>query len=347
MILALFIVPEIGLHAFWNVLIPVAPALLVISTGLWRNICPLGSTAMSSRHFNLSRRVHVTDQALAVLGLVGVVLLLALVPLRHFIFDLNGPSTALLLIALGFFAFSLGFVFDSKSAWCSGICPVHPVELLYGQFPIYSPANAHCGSCSHCVSRCAEALPDAQSRALRGKSLRRFAMLLMVGGFVGFIWGWFQVADYPFEAWGPEASAKLLSSYLWPIGGMAISLALYLTLKKSFPSDSGRLLERSFAAAAVACYYWYRLPALFGFGPHPGDGMLIDLTHSLPAWSVTISRVLTTLLFFYLLVGRRGRARSWTIRPPVSTQPRNSLSVESAQSTTRLPYSPNRNGVRN
>ena len=39
-------------------------------------------------------------------------------------------------------------------------------------------------------------------------------------------------------------------------------------------------LPKVFAAAAVCTYYWYRLPALAGFGPHPGTGLLVDLTAS-------------------------------------------------------------------
>ena len=45
-VVLLFWAQEIGIHAFWNVLIPVAPALVAFAPGLWRNICPLASTAL-------------------------------------------------------------------------------------------------------------------------------------------------------------------------------------------------------------------------------------------------------------------------------------------------------------
>ena len=35
---ALFLKPALGLHLLWNVLIPVAPALLVLAPGVWRNV---------------------------------------------------------------------------------------------------------------------------------------------------------------------------------------------------------------------------------------------------------------------------------------------------------------------
>ena len=52
---SLIFFPEIGIHAFWNVLIPIAPVLFVLATGLWRNICPLASTSLISRHLGLAR----------------------------------------------------------------------------------------------------------------------------------------------------------------------------------------------------------------------------------------------------------------------------------------------------
>ena len=69
------------------------------------------------------------------------------------------------------------------------------------------------------------------------------------------------------------------------------------------------------AGAALAAYYWYRLPMLFGFGPHPGDGMLVDLTAVLPAWFPLASRLATTALFGWWFVMRTRVQRSWAQRP--------------------------------
>ena len=35
--------PPVGLLLFWNILIPVAPALFVLAVGVWRNVCPLAT----------------------------------------------------------------------------------------------------------------------------------------------------------------------------------------------------------------------------------------------------------------------------------------------------------------
>ena len=47
LVVALLLVkPYWGLNLFWNLIIPIAPALLVLIPGVWRNICPMASTAL-------------------------------------------------------------------------------------------------------------------------------------------------------------------------------------------------------------------------------------------------------------------------------------------------------------
>src|SRR5207245_401719 len=41
LLVALFVAPEIGLLAFWGVLIPALPLLFFVAPGAWRNACPL------------------------------------------------------------------------------------------------------------------------------------------------------------------------------------------------------------------------------------------------------------------------------------------------------------------
>jgi hypothetical protein len=136
----------------------------------------------------------------------------------------------------------------------------------------------------------------------------------MVGGFAGFVWGWFQVPDYA----GGEGWEHLAEAYGWPLGGLMATLVLFVLVRRVTGSNHLTLLVRVFAGAAIACYYWYRLPALFGFGPFPGDGMLIDLRETLPAWGPALSRTLTTAFFAWWLVGRRTSSRTWSVRPPIA-----------------------------
>ncbi len=307
---ALVLAPEIGLHAFWNVLIPIAPALLAIAPGLWRNICPLASTALVPRHLRWSRGLELPRTWQDRLGLVGVLVLLAVVPLRHVVLDLNGPATALAIVLLGVVAVALGVFFEWKSGWCSGMCPVHPVEKLYGSAPIVTVANAHCNPCARCVSRCPDSMLASHALTSGKSGAARTTAMLMVGGFPGFVWGWFQVPDYA----GSAGWDHLASAYGWPLVGLLVTLLAYVLLRSLLSRAHHARLVVGFATAAIACYYWYRLPALFGFGPFPGDGMLVDLTSALPAWFPWASRLATTSFFALWLTRRVGTKPRWAVR---------------------------------
>jgi hypothetical protein len=107
----------------------------------------------------------------------------------------------------------------------------------------------------------------------------------------------------------------LATAYGYPLAGAGATLTLFLILRTRVPERQHATLYRIFAAAAIACYYWYRLPALFGFGPFPGDGMLLDLRSVLPVWFPAASRTATTLVFAGWFLGRGSVRRSWLVRP--------------------------------
>ena len=310
-LLALFLRPASGIHAFWNVLIPIAPALVAIAPGVWRNVCPMGLSALIPRRIGLSRRRRIRPQTQDLLGLIGIAALLLIIPLRHVILDLNGPATALTIILVSSIGVGAGLIFDWKSGWCSGLCPIHPVEKLYGQRPGISPPNAHCAACANCVAPCPDSTPPETVEAGPHRPLHHLGRLIMVGGFAGYIWGWFHVPDAAqWQGWG-----FALECYAWPFLGLMGSLLLYLILWGSLSPLRRPWLVRSFAAAAIACYYWFRLPALFGFAPFPGDGMLIDLRASAPPWFPMALRCLSTLFFAWWLILRRAPPLSWSLRP--------------------------------
>jgi hypothetical protein len=300
--------PTIGIHLFWNILIPIAPALLVVGVGVWRNVCPMASTSLLPRHLGISKRKKITTLLSGKFNLIAVIALFIIVPLRHAIFDSNGLATAILLLSLGLIALVLGLRYEWKSAWCSGLCPVHPVEKLYGLNNKLTLPNAHCKTCHRCVTPCPDSTGEIGPLASKKTIYNRISGFLMVAAFPGFIWGWFQVPNYH----GISNFDQLFIIYLLPVIGLLISLVLYLVLKRFI---SKKTLTPVFAAAAVSCYYWFRIPALFGFGIYPGDGMLIDLTGILPEWTATLTVILTTLFFFWwLVIGKRNKI-SWVVRP--------------------------------
>lgn len=310
--------PDIGIHMFWNILIPVAPALVVVAIGVWRNVCPMASNSLLARHMGYSKKIKLSLDQSGKLNLIAVIALYLIVPLRHAIFDTNGWATAILIVSLAGIAIIMGLFFEWKSGWCSGLCPVHPVEKLYGLNSRLSVPNAHCNACSRCVSPCPDSTPRINPMAAKKTIYHRMAGILMVGAFPGFIWGWFHVPDN----YGGLTAYQFFSVYMMPVIGFLISIALFLILKRYFKE---RILISLFAASAVSCYYWYRLPALVGFGIYPKDGMLVNLSHSIPKWSLTITVVVTTLFFFWWIVIRKPNKNMWARRPAYATNSKNKL----------------------
>ncbi len=101
--------PPLGVLLFWSILIPVAPALLVVATGVWRNVCPLATTILLPRHLELSKRRKLSAKQLAALNLIAVLALYTIVPLRHSLFNISGVATGIMIISMAAIGVTLGF----------------------------------------------------------------------------------------------------------------------------------------------------------------------------------------------------------------------------------------------
>jgi NAD-dependent dihydropyrimidine dehydrogenase PreA subunit len=303
--------PSLGITLFWNILIPVAPALFVIGLGIWRNVCPLATTVLLPRHYGMSKKRILSPKESGMLNIMAVLLLFIIVPLRHALFNSSGKATGLLIISMALTGMVLSLFFEWKSAWCSGLCPVHPVEKLYGGNTSASFPNAHCHQCMNCVKPCPDSTPNIHPESSHKTRYHTLSGQLITGGLPGFIWGWFHVPDEKNSA----SVHTLMSVYFWPLLGLFCTLLLYMALKSLCRQDQKRLLVGTFAAAGVSCYYWFRIPALFGFGYEGNDGLLVNLRNIIPAWVITLSTVVTTTFFFYWLVIRNPNKKSWVIRP--------------------------------
>ena len=308
--------PPVGLILFWNILIPVAPALFVVAVGVWRNVCPLATTNLMPRTFGLSQRKKLTAVQLGKLNLIAVIALFAIVPLRHAIFNNNGPATGILIITMAMIGVAMGFVYEWKSAWCSGLCPVHPVEKLYGGNTLASIPNAHCLECQNCVVPCPDSTPNIHPISSKKTIYHQLSGLLVVGGLPGFIWGWFHVPDETTVT----SFSNFFSVYQLPLTGLVISSIIYIIVSMMLPNKYEQKLISVFAAAGVSCYYWFRIPALIGYGKIADDGLLYDLSHVIPSWVVPIITVATTVFFFYFLVFRKQNNQSWVVRPPFAAK---------------------------
>lgn len=304
--------PAAGLTVLWNVLIPIAPALLVVAPGLWRNICPMATVSLLPQRLGWSRR-HIPSRRTAErLMAVAIAALLIVVPLRHLSLDFDGPLTAAMLLVAASIAFGAGTIFEGRSGWCASLCPIHPVERLYGFAPLKTLANHRCDGCSKCSTPCPDST-RSMTPLVAASGLGRRLGHVLVGGFVGFVWGWNQVPDMP----GAIGVREMLSAYLWPFAGFALSLAGYALARRWLcrgkPDEA--TLARFYATAAVCAYYWYRLPALVGFGVFPETGLLCDLSATLPDWTPQALHAVSTSFLVWFLLMRTGPHSSWTKRP--------------------------------
>lgn len=317
---ALLFAPRLGLDLLWNGLIPAAPLLLVLFPGFWRNVCPLSSVALLPRKLGWSSGMRIRRAAQARVALAGALLLLALVSARRVSFDTSAAASAILLAGAATTAFVAGLLFESKSGWCAGLCPLRAVETLYGGRSAATFDNAHCGSCAYCATPCPDSAPVQLARgSSRAESATR---ILMVGGFPGFIVGWFLVPD----ARAGFDAAHALRAFALPLLACAASAVLYLAIRARTPEASREGLARGFALASVTIYYLFRLPALFGWAVFEGDGVAADLRGVLPAWTPWLLRALVLALGIAAWRGLR-EARAWQRRPEPAPRSRDRLAV--------------------
>jgi len=294
--------PPVGIALMWNLLIPVAPALVTISPGLWRNICPMATFHMLPNKMGISRNIRMPEWGAATLAVISMILLFVVVPMRRIGLNVDGPLTAIMLLSAAVMAFAMGSVFEMRSGWCTSLCPIHPVERLYGTNPALTFKNARCNICEACSNPCPDSTPDLTPTAGMPTKVQQFLGNFLIGSFPGFVWGWYQVPDYP-----PEQvnQAAIITAYIWPFGAALISYVVFKIAENMLRYRPGArtTMNRIFAAAAISTYYWYRLP-----GP----------ASLLPDWFPLVSHLITTPFFFWFLVLRAPKV-SWLKRPVMAS----------------------------
>jgi hypothetical protein len=87
-------------------------------------------------------------------------LFLILVSSRKTLFNQNGLALGILIVVALGAAFTMGSFFRGKSGWCSSICPLLPVQRIYGQTPFVAFSHAHCQPCLGCTKNCYDLSPS-------------------------------------------------------------------------------------------------------------------------------------------------------------------------------------------
>jgi nitrite reductase (NADH) large subunit len=248
----LFVQQDLALDILWNVLIPLVPASLLISPAIWRNVCPLATLNTLSN--GMAGRRPLVAGIIPRVGMVGIVLLVLMVPARRFVFNTDGVALALTIAAVAVLAVALGALFDLKAGFCNAICPVLPVERLYGQHPIVRIGNPRCTPCTMCTPRgCIDLNPGKSIAQTLGAARRSRAWLasgygLFAGAFPGFVVGYYTTQD---GAW-TTAGSVYLHVAVWMLGSYLATAILVWLLKASAARAMVVL-----AAAAAGLYYWF------------------------------------------------------------------------------------------
>jgi len=135
------------------------------------------------------------------------------------------------------------------------MCPLLPVQRLYGQTPFLTVRNAHCRPCVGCVKNCYDFNPAAAYMAdlydtdpHRGGYRKFFA-----GAFPGLILAFYTVD-------GPPARSAL-EMYVQFASLILLSVGLFYGLTV-FVKVTAVKITTIFAAAALDLYYWFSLPIL-------------------------------------------------------------------------------------
>jgi NADPH-dependent 2,4-dienoyl-CoA reductase/sulfur reductase-like enzyme/ferredoxin len=180
-----------------------------------------------------------------------------LVPTRRVLFDHSGPATAALLAGAMAGALAGGLAYKGKSGWCSSVCPLLPVQRLYGQTPFVTVPNSHCRPCVGCAKHCYDFNPrvayqaDMHDADPRWTAPRKF----FAGCFPGVVAGFFLVPGPPAVA--PVRFYLAFFAVVLLSAGSFFALDALLRLRAS-------LLAVVYAAVALSTFYWYAGPVLGG-----------------------------------------------------------------------------------
>lgn len=254
---ALVVFPGPTLRLLWDMVIPLLPAVFLVNPLIWRNVCPLATLndMLPDRPARRAMSVPLVRNA----WMVGVVLLFVMVPARRFLFNENGAALAVTVSLVGVLAVAGGAVFSRRAGFCGSICPVLPVEKLYGQAPILRMNGARCSDCTLCTSVGCIDLAAGKSVAQTIGPLRRDTGWLRTGfgvfaaAFPGFILGYFTSVN------GDLSSAASVYLRIITLAAASYGIVAILTLALSLRAALAMPL---LGAGSLGLYYWFAAPKL-------------------------------------------------------------------------------------
>jgi hypothetical protein len=252
LIAALWVLPRPTLKLLWDMVIPLLPAVFLVNPLIWRNVCPLATLNDLGVRRPGGRAMPAT--MLRAGWVVGVALLFVLVPARRFLFNENGPALAITITLVAVLAVVAGLVFARRAGFCNSLCPVLPVEKLYGQVPLLPMAGARCHECNVCTPVGCIDLAATKTVAQTIGPLRRDLGWLRTGfgafaaAFPGFVLGYFTAAN------GALGTAGAV--YLRVLGFALVSYVIVAVLTNLLRVGAALAIPL-LGAIALGIYYWF------------------------------------------------------------------------------------------
>ncbi len=233
--------PDTGLELWWKVLVPLLPLVWFVAPGLWRNVCPLAASNQIPRVLGFTRGKTAPQWFRTYAPLVGIAVFLAAVAARPSVFQDDGKATAALIGGALVAAFVGGYVLKGKSGWCSSLCPMLPVQRMYGQTPFANVPNSHCRPCVGCTKNCFDFNPKVAYLADVHDGDRQWSTTrkLFTAAFPGLVIAFFT-----------EQNLAL---------GVGASTGSFLALEALTPASTPKLAA-VYAAAAINLFYWWAAP---------------------------------------------------------------------------------------
>jgi hypothetical protein len=252
--------PSLGLRLLWFATIPLAPMIILVAPNLWVSVCPLSTVETLPHRIFGQPKYRLSAIATERLQLAGWVLMLAGVPSRHLVFNVDGMATFSVALAILGVALVVGVSLLSLNGWCMGACPIRPIEVLYGQFALERNRPEKCTTCTGCVAGCHRVTPERSHNEFhRSRLTGDLAM-----GFPGFVAAYFLLdllnlcnTEHQFLAGSAPVVTNWFTQVAVVYGGMAagfaVSWAVFRLLRPWLRNDAR--LFRAVALAAFSAYY--------------------------------------------------------------------------------------------
>ncbi len=248
--IGLFVRPAGGLFWFFKVIVPLLPITFFVAPGLWRNICPLAASNQAPRVLGFTRGLTPPQWLRSYGYIVAIVLFFGITSARLAVFNAGARATGILLSLTILNAFAAGLYFKGKSGWCSSICPLLPLQRVYGQTPFVTVPNSHCQPCVACTKNCYDFKPrvayqaDLHDPDPRWSSPRK----LFAAALPGFVLGFFTLVSST-DLTRLQIYERLALYFFGSIGSFFVVDAL-LPL-------SVAMITALYASVAISIFYWY------------------------------------------------------------------------------------------